>query len=296
MRRAVLLLLVVTFIWGLTFPVQKIALEGINPFLYNCLRFLVAFLLAVIFFRRKSSWKNGLILGFFLGIAYAAQTSGLKITSSTKSGFITSLYIPFVPFFSYIIEKNRPTLFQIISFLVSIVGLYMLNDPSKDPFNLGDLLTLVCAVAFAIHVVLITHFTKTSDDEISLLVPQFLLTSGINFVLIPLGDSLKINLAMICVLLFTAFFATIFAIWVQLKFQKHVGSNVSALIYVGEPIFAALFSFIILSEKMSLVQFFGMILLISAMVMGTIKSYRGGDSNEYHLSKKEYQKVSRKGC
>lgn len=271
MRKAIFLLLTVTFIWGLTFPIQKIALQGINPFFYNCLRFLTAFLLTVAFFRKKPSWKNGLILGFFLGIAYAAQTSGLKITTSTKSGFITSLYIPFVPFFSYLIEKNKPTLSQIISFFVSIVGLYMLNDPSKDPFNFGDFLTIICAVAFAIHVVLITHFTETNDDEITLLAPQFLLTSGINFALTPLGSSLKMNLAALYTLLFTAFFATIFAVWVQLKFQKFVGSNVSALIYVGEPVFAALFSFIILSEKMSLIQFAGIILLIFAMIMGAIK-------------------------
>lgn len=271
MRKAIFLLLIVTFIWGLTFPIQKIALQGINPFFYNCLRFLVAFILTIVLFRKKPAWKNGLILGFFLGIAYAAQTSGLKITTSTKSGFITSLYIPFVPFFSYLIEKNKPTLSQIISFFVSIVGLYMLNDPSKDPFNFGDFLTIICAITFAVHVVLITHFTKANDDEITLLAPQFLLTSGINFALTPLGSSLKMNLAALYALLFTAFFATIFAVWVQLKFQKFVGSNVSALIYVGEPVFAALFSFVILSEKMSLIQFVGMVLLIFAMVMGTIK-------------------------
>lgn len=271
MKKAVFLLLIVTFIWGLTFPIQKIALQGINPFFYNFLRFLVAFLLTIVFFRKKPSWRKGLILGFFLAVAYATQTSGLKITSSTKSGFITSLYIPFVPFFSYFIEKSKPTLSQVISFLISVVGLYMLNDPSKDPFNVGDLLTLICAVAFSIHVVLITHFTKTKDDEISLLAPQFLLTALINFVLSPIGGDLKINVAATYALMFTAFFATIFAVWVQLKFQKYVGSNISALIYVGEPVFAALFSFLMLSEKMSLVQFIGMILLIFAMIVGVIR-------------------------
>ncbi|HOJ87816.1 MAG TPA: DMT family transporter [Pseudothermotoga sp.] len=271
MKKALLLLLVVTFIWGLTFPIQKIALAGINPFFYNCLRFLVALLLTVIFFRKKPSWKKGLILGLFLGIAYATQTSGLKITTSTKSGFITSLYIPFVPFFSYLIEKNKPTVSQVISFFVSVIGLYMLNDPSKDPFNLGDFLTIICAITFAIHVVLITHFTKDSNDEISLLAPQFLLTSGINLALSPLGGGFRINLAACYALLFTALFATIFAIWVQLRFQKLVGSNISALIYVGEPIFAALFSFTILSERMSLIQFIGMILLVGAILLGTIR-------------------------
>lgn len=271
MKKAIFFLLIVTLIWGLTFPIQKIALEGINPFFYNFLRFLTAFLLTVLVFGKKPSWKKGLILGFFLGIAYAAQTSGLKITTSTKSGFITSLYVPLVPFFSYLVEKNKPTLFQMISFFISVVGLYMLNDPSKDPFNFGDLLTVLCAVSFAIHVVLITHLTKSDNDEVALLAPQFLLTSGVNLVLTPLGGGLKMNFAALFALLFTALFATIFALWVQLKFQKLVGSNISAIIYVGEPVFAALFSFIILHERMSSMQLFGMVLLIFAMVTGTIK-------------------------
>lgn len=271
MKKAIFSLLTVTFIWGLTFPIQKIALEGINPFFYNCLRFLTAFLLTLLVFRKKPSWKKGLILGLFLGVAYAAQTSGLKITTSTKSGFITSLYIPLVPFFSYLVEKNKPNLSQIISFFISVVGLYMLNDPSKDPFNVGDFLTIICAISFAIHVVLITHFTKSDSDEVPLLAPQFLLTSGVNLVLAPLGGDAKMNFAAILALLFTALFATIFAVWVQLKFQKLVGSNISAIIYVGEPVFAALFSFIILCERMSLIQFIGMVLLISAMIVGTTK-------------------------
>ncbi|MEJ5229908.1 MAG: DMT family transporter [Pseudothermotoga sp.] len=268
--KAIALLLAVTAIWGLTFPIQKIVLVGINPFYYNCLRFLTAFILTLVFFKGKSMWKRGVILGVFLGIAYATQTSGLKITSSTKSGFITSLYIPLVPFFSYMIEKSKPTFLQILSFFISVVGLYMLNDPTHDPFNFGDLLTLICAIAFAIHVVLVTHFTKNEQNEVSLLAPQFLMTSLINGVLSPACGNFKTNLGFISVMLFTAIFATIFAVWVQLRFQKYVGSNTSALVYVGEPVFAAVFSFLILSERMSSVQLFGMILLIGAIVMGSL--------------------------
>ncbi|GAB4311103.1 DMT family transporter [Pseudothermotoga elfii] len=277
--QAITLLFAVTMIWGLTFPVQKIALDGANPFFYNFLRFIVSFFLSLLFFRKKPSWGKGLILGLFLAIAYASQTSGLKITSSTKSGFITSLYIPLVPFFSYIVEMIKPTLIQFLTFLVSIFGLYMLNDPSRDPFNIGDLLTLVCAVSFAIHVVLITHFTKRSDvDEISLIAPQFLLTALINLCLTPLGGGLKISMEFIFAMVFSALLATIFALWVQLKFQKEVGSNVSALIYVGEPVFAAIFSFLILSEKLSFLQISGMILLICAIIFGiAYKRDSGGD-------------------
>ncbi len=269
--RAVLLILTVTVVWGLTFPIQKIVIGNANPFFYNACRFAAATILSIVIFRNKSTWKHGLILGFFLAIAYATQTSGLKITSSTKSGFITSLYIPLVPLFSYFIEKSRPTILQLAAFASSILGLYLLNDPSRDPFNFGDFLTLICAICFAIHVVLITHFTKTNNDELSLLIPQLLLTSILNFLLVPLGGKvLGITASFVFVLIFTAITATIFAVWVQLKYQKEVGSNTAALIYVGEPVFAAIFSAAILSERFSLSQLIGMAILIFSMIGGSV--------------------------
>ncbi len=274
--KAIFLILLVTAIWGLTFPIQKIVIGSANPFFYNACRFAVATALSVLVFRKKSNWKHGFVLGFFLAVAYAAQTSGLKITSSAKSGFITSLYIPLVPLFSYFIEKSKPTVLQLAAFVSSILGLYLLNDPSRDPFNFGDFLTVICAVAFAIHVVLITHYTKNNSDEASLLVPQLLLTSTLNFVFTPIGGRpLGISFGFVLVLVFTAITATVFAVWVQLKYQKQVGSNTAAFIYVGEPVFAAIFAAIILAERFSASQFVGMIILILSMIGGSI-SYKTG--------------------
>ncbi|AEH51371.1 DMT family transporter [Pseudothermotoga thermarum] len=270
--QAIVLILLVTVVWGLTFPIQKIVIGNANPFFYNACRFAVATVLSMVVFRKKSNWKHGLILGFFLAISYATQTSGLKITSSTKSGFITSLYIPLVPLFSYFIERSRPTILQLAAFVSSILGLYLLNDPSHDPFNFGDFLTLICAVGFAIHVVLITHYTKNNDDEISLLVPQLFLTSVLNFLFTPIGGKpLGVSFGFVVVLVFTAIAATVFAVWVQLKYQKHVGSNTAALIYVGEPVFAAIFSAVILAERFSTSQLAGMAVLILSMIGGSVR-------------------------
>ncbi|WP_041078087.1 DMT family transporter [Thermotoga caldifontis] len=270
--RAILALLLVTVAWGLTFPVQKVALSGSNPFFYNSFRFLIASSFTLLFFRKKPRWKEGLILGLFIGIGYATQTSGLKLTSSTKSGFITSLYVPFVPVFSFFIEKIRPSRLQILSFLLSILGLYLLSSPSADPFNLGDLLTLFCAIAFAIQIVLVTRYTNDKDcDEVGLLLPQFLLTALFNLFLAPLGGPVGFKWSYLFALLFTSILATVVAFWVQVKFQKDVGSNSAALIYTAEPVFASLFAFWLLAERVTSSQLVGMCILVAASILGNLK-------------------------
>ncbi|MCS7174301.1 DMT family transporter [Pseudothermotoga sp.] len=273
--KAILVLLSITVAWGLTFPVQKVALIGSNPFFYNFLRFALASALTFFILRGKPRWKEGLILGLFLGIGYATQTSGLKLTSSTKSGFITSLYIPFVPVFSLLIERVKPSRLQMISFCLSIIGLYLLSSPSNDPFNLGDLLTLFCAIAFAIQIVLVTHYTNRKEyEESTLLLPQLLLTALFNLLLSPLGGSFGFKVSYVIALLFTSIVATVIALWAQLKFQACVGSNSAALIYTAEPVFASLFAFFLISEKVTTTQFLGMIVLVVASVLGNMKMKR----------------------
>lgn len=273
--KAILVLLSITVAWGLTFPVQKVALIGSNPFFYNFLRFALASALTFFILRGKPRWKEGLILGLFLGIGYATQTSGLKLTSSTKSGFITSLYIPFVPVFSLLIERVKPSQLQMISFCLSIMGLYLLSSPSNDPFNLGDLLTLFCAIAFAIQIVLVTHYTNRKEyEESTLLLPQLLLTALFNLLLSPLGGSFGFKVSYVIALLFTSIVATVIALWAQLKFQACVGSNSAALIYTAEPVFASLFAFFLISEKVTTTQFLGMIVLVVASVLGNMKMKR----------------------
>ncbi len=270
--RAILALLFVTVAWGLTFPVQKIALAGSNPFFYNFLRFLLASFFTLLVFRKKHRWREGLILGLFIGIGYATQTSGLKLTTSTKSGFITSLYIPFVPIFSLIIEKVKPTRLQVISFFLSIVGLYLLSSPSNDAFNVGDLLTLFCAVAFAVQIVLVTRYTSQEGcEESSLLLPQFLLTALFNLSLSPLEGPIGFKPSYLFALIFTSLVATVLAFWVQVKFQRDIGSNSAALIYTAEPVFASLFAFLMLAERVTTLQAIGMCVLVVSSIMGNLK-------------------------
>lgn len=269
---AIFWLLFLTFMWGLTFPIQKLVLtETINPFTYNAVRFWIATVLSWFIFK-KSDWKRGIILGFIMGIAYATQTWGLTLTTATKSGFITSLYIVIVPFFAFLIEHEKPTFSQLFGFVGALVGMYLLSG-GIEGYNFGDFLTTICGIAYALHVVLITKFSKEAD-EFSLLTPQFLTVALLNtlFSLTASDNPWSFSTNALYVAIFTAVTATILAIIIQAKYQKVVGNNVTALIFVGEPVFALLLSMLILRERLELLQTTGALLMVLSIVVGIIQS------------------------
>lgn len=260
-------LLLVTVIWGLTFPIQKLILPEISPFVYNAIRFWIASFLSLIFFGKGN--KYGFILGIILGFAYATQTWGLSITSSSKSGFITAFYIVLIPIFSYFIEKEKPNIFQISGFFIAMLGEYFLSGGIHN-FNFGDFLTFICAILYALHVVLVTHYSKKTEEK-HLLTSQFLTVAIINS-LLGITSSWNVSINVLCVAIFTAVFATIYALIAQTKYQKIVGSNTSALIFVGEPLFATIFSILILSEVLTKFQIIGVILTTFALILAVFQT------------------------
>ncbi|MBO8160407.1 MAG: DMT family transporter [Thermosipho sp. (in: Bacteria)] len=264
---AFLNLILVTMIWGLTFPIQKLILTDISPFVYNAIRFWIATFLSFFIFGKGN--KMGFLLGIILGFAYATQTWGLSITTSSKSGFITAFYIVLIPIFSYLIEKEKAAKKQIIGFVLAIVGEYFLSGGINE-FNFGDFLTLICAILYALHVVLVTEFSKKSDEK-HLLTSQFFAVAVINSIL-GINSHWVININILGVASFTAIFATIYALIAQTKYQKVVGSNTAALIFVGEPIFATIFSILILFENLSKTQTFGIVLTTFALILSVINT------------------------
>ncbi len=264
--KAVMLLLAVTLIWGTTFPVQKLVLTDISPFVFNSVRFWLAAFFSF-FMTKKHSLKYGLILGLIMGIAYLTQTWGITITTASKSGFITSIYIVIVPLFSYIVEKERVTGYQKIGFPLSLLGLYLLAG-GIDGFNLGDFLNLICALCFALHIVLITKFSKSADGK-SMIFYQFIAAAAVN-TLFSFGGNWNLGISAWGVVIYLAIFPSVLAVLIQLKYQKKVGSNTSSLIFLGEPVFSMLFAFLILSERLTAEQFIGVGVLLASILLASV--------------------------
>jgi len=277
--RATFMLLLVVLFWGLTFPMQKAILgEGLSPVFYNALRFAIASLLVIVYEKLKGrnpfrSLFNlrGAILGLFLTGGYVFQTWGLVHTTASKSAFITALYVGFVAVLSPLIERKLPSPMKVMALLISIVGLYFLTSP-KGGIQFGDFLTILCSLFFALHVIYISIFTIENDnDEFEMLLPQLLIVTLVNSILIPfIPGKIIFSGGTIFTAAFTAVFATILAVAIQLRYQKHIGSIGASLVYVGEPAFALLFAMIFLGEGASPKETLGLVLMILGIITGSL--------------------------
>ena len=197
--RAELVLVGITIIWGTTFVIVKSALTDVSTFLFLALRFsLAALVLAVIY--RKSVRRNalgaGLLAGSLLFTAYVFQTLGLELTTPSKSAFLTGLSIPMVPLASSLVYKVRPRLVEVAGILVATCGMMLMTLPASSftgaglTISRGDLLSFLCAVTFALHIVVIGHFSPIKGFE-SIAVIQLAVAAAAGLVLSPFAEPLR---------------------------------------------------------------------------------------------------------
>jgi len=266
MIRAVFFLFLATLIWGTTFPFQKMVLSGVSPFTYNAVRFGIATTVSFFLFG-KGNFLKGSLLGLVLSIGYITQIWGLTITEASKSGFIVSLYTVFVPLFSYLIDRERITKIQLLAFSLAMVGSYLLSGGIKG-FNFGDFLMLVCAISFGLHVVLITKFSRNEEAR-NLLFYQFLTVTMVNVILGFKGNWL-LPFKTYMVATYSALLATLFGIYIQLRYQKLIGSNASALIFLAQPITSTFLSYLLLKEIFSPSQILGALIMLAAFLLSSM--------------------------
>ncbi len=260
-------LLGVVAIWGATFPLVKAALSDTSPLLFNLLRMTVATTaLAAINHRQLRSLSRpnlrlGLIAGAFLGAGYQLQTAGLARTSSTKSAFITGLIVVFVALTTFIpnlrsahTPASRWT--RITGAMLAFAGLALLTTPSGAGFaqltssiNLGDALTLLCAIAFAGHLLTNSHVTPGSSAGSLATVQIGCATLLMLFTLHVNGPvHLHITHRLILALLVTSVLATAAAFTVQSWAQQHLPATHTAALLTLEPVFALLTAVIFFHE------------------------------------------------
>lgn len=268
--KAIAYLLLVTLIWGTTFPLQKFFLVDISPFVFNAIRFWLAALFSL-FFTKKHVFKEAFLLGLVFGTAYLTQTWGITLTTASKSGFLTSLYIVIVPLFAFLMEGEKVNGYQKIGFPFAVIGSYLMAGGISG-LNAGDLLNIACGIFFALHVVMITKASR-KIDEMSLLTWQFATAAMINTIA-GIGGNWILPPSVFSVAIYLALFPTLLAVIIQLKYQRKVGNNITALIFVGEPIFSALFAVLFIGEKMTLMQTIGASMLIAAILFASLEKRR----------------------
>ena len=272
-RRAELALLLLAFFWGITFPLVKIALNFCSPFLFLTIRFVLGTLIVWAVYCKKTAsidkatLKAGIMLGVLLFLGYAFQTVGLKYTAASKSAFITGLFVVMVPPLSVLIIKEKPKLFSLIGVILAISGLWLMTRPKGSEFNLGDLLTLFCAISFSFHVIYVQIYNRMFDFE-KLVFVQLLTTTILSIPSMFLFETIKFayNPNLLLAILVTALFATALGITIQNRMQKDTTATKASVIYTMEPVFAGVFSYLILGEILGTVGIVGAGLILSGML------------------------------
>jgi drug/metabolite transporter (DMT)-like permease len=278
--RADLGLLAVSAIWGFTFPAIQLALRDVRPITFVAYRFVLAALVLALVFRGRAlrvSWQ-GLGAGVALGLCLAAgallQTFGLAYTTAPKSAFITALYVVLVPLLAMIVQRVQLRVSSLGAVGLAAVGLYLITMPNVTGLNLGDLLTMGCAVAFGVHI-LIAESVTPRNDPIALAFWQVVTTAAVSAAAIlgvsHLGD-LRYHITpwSLTALLVAAVPATAFAFGVQMWAQRETSATHAAVILTGEPVFAALLSWLILRQVMRWPGLLGAALILAGVLLAQV--------------------------
>lgn len=284
------ILILVTLLWGATFVIVKEALNDVSSMAFIAIRFIIAGLILLPFMLKRKFNKEttiaGILLGFLLFMGFATQTVGLKFTSATKSGFLTGTAVIMVPLLQILIEKRAPTKGVIIGTVIVLIGISFLSSGGNSlfnlfqdlgtNFNLGDGLTLICALFFALYIIYLDVETTKFDFWI-LLFLQIITTAVLSIVFLLLFsvtelETIKINLTsnLISAILYTSIFATLITTALQTKYQKNVTPAKAGIIFSFEPIFAAIFAFFILEEKITNFGYLGAGLIILGLLVSEL--------------------------
>ncbi len=266
-----------TFIWGSTFVVVKDALADASPVWFIALRFAIAAVLLFLLMARsgvaRSAILPGIILGVFLFGGFFLQTWGLKDTTPSKCAFITGFAVILVPVI-LMAGGSRMKKASLAGGLLGLAGLYFLILPSGvSNVNMGDALSLACAVSFAFHIVLVGKYTRL-HSFLHLVPVQVLTAAVLSFLCLPFEPARFIRWTpwLAFAIAITGVLATAFAFSVQNWAQRFTPAAHTALIFALEPVFAFLTSFVTGSEHLG-----GKIILGSALILsGMIISERWG--------------------
>jgi drug/metabolite transporter (DMT)-like permease len=273
----------VALVWGATFVLVKRALSDVSTLLFLTIRFALATAALLFLFRKQlrgaaasKSLRGGLIAGLCLFSGYVLQTFGLKYTSASKTGFITGLYIPLVPLISSVVYKKLPQFAELLGVATAFAGLALMTvERSLLDLNLGDMLVAGCAVAYALHMVVLGRFAATASPA-PLVVAQIAtaaaLSAGTFWWAEPVRLTWSTNL--LIALVVTSLLATAFAFSVQTWAQRWSSPTRTALIFSMEPVFAWVTSYIVAGEVLSRRAIAGAVLILTGILLVELKPFR----------------------
>jgi drug/metabolite transporter (DMT)-like permease len=283
-----LLLLSVALIWGSAFVAQRMAAVSSSVFLFNGLRFLLAALVVLPFawleIRRTTNKlhleRNSILgiglAGLFLFGGASLQQAGLRYTTAGNAGFITGLYVVFIPIIEAVLLRRSPRPAIWTAALLSAAGLFLLSTGGRFALQVGDALELAGAFFWAGHVLWIGRMVQFTS-ALQLACGQYLVcglvSTGAGLVFEP---AMSIGIASAAwAIVYTGVLSVGLGYTLQAAAQRVAPPADAAIILSLEAVFAALAGWLFLNESLTLVQFSGCLVMLGGMLLAQISSLRG---------------------
>ena len=280
------MLLFATLIWGSAFVAQSVGMDHLGPMSFQAVRSLLAVAaMAVLVFcadrdkgqffvlwKNKALWKTGILCGLALFVAQSLQQMGLQYTEPGKAGFITAMYIVLVPVFGLFLGRRCG--WQIwFSVALAVAGLYLLSCVGVARINLGDVMILVSAGAFAVQILLIDYLAQEMDG-LRLNGIQFLVVMVLSSLAAALTETATWQAIVDCAvpLLYTGILSSGVAFSLQILGQQHLPPEPASLIMSLESVFAVLAGWVILGQTLRPIEAVGCCLVFAGVILCQIKA------------------------
>ncbi len=286
--KAEIALAVCSLLWGATFVVVRDALQHVSVLLFLAVRFGLAAVLMAMFRPsalrglKREEWVAGAALGFFMFGGYAFQTAGLQYTTPAKSAFVTGSSVVLVPLLLGIFWRRRLTAWVYAGTLAAVAGLYLLTVPAATAgaglvrLNRGDLLTLVAAALYAVHIILVSEYARRHSSA-SLSVLQVGSCAAMALVATGLAslsgfEAVRWDLSwrMMTGIAICAVFATAIAFAVQMWGQRYTTPSHAAIIYTLEPVFAVGTSYLVIGERLGGRSMIGAVFVLAGILIAEL--------------------------
>jgi drug/metabolite transporter (DMT)-like permease len=283
--KADLTLLLVSMIWGSAFVAQRVAGQMGSVYLFNGARYLLAALVVLPFAVRsgraldpvyrisREQYKWMFLVGFVLFGGSAVQQVGLLYTTAGNAGFITSLYVVLVPLALYFFWREKSSWMSIVAVALAGVGAFFLSTGGQFEARTGDVIELVGAMFWTLHVIMLGKYASRFE-AMSFSVGQLVVCGILNLgVGLFAEKSLPWNLPLWGAIAYTAFFSLGLCYTLQIWAQRHTPPADAALILSLESVFAVISGWLLLNERLSVVQVFGCVLIFIAVLLSQFKEW-----------------------
>lgn len=279
--KADITLFIISIIWGSAFVAQRVAGQLGSVYQFNGYRYLLAGLVVLPFAWKaiqyktipRTQWLWMFIAGFVLFIAAAFQQAGMLYTTAGNAGFITSLYVVLIPILLFIFWKEKPHWLSIVAILLAGIGAFLLSTGGKFHIQFGDLLELIGATFWAIHIILLGKFAS-KFEAISFSTGQLIVCGMLNLgVGVIIEQNINFDLPLLFAIGYTAIFSLGLCYTIQVWAQRHTPPADAALLLSLESVFAVLAGWLMLDETLILIQIFGCVLIFIAVILSQVKEW-----------------------